>query len=580
MPSLAKPRAPSRLTLRAIAGGVLLMLASALSAQARSHDGVPEALQSALDEVTPTRCMTPAAERPGRGAGSRSACSDANDLRVRQALSRLYPLGRGALLWSEDGRPTVSAVAVLWQLKSADAYGLRSEDYARVPVREPGPLTGDDELHDRAEFDVHLSEAVLRFVADLHYGRVDPRQAGFELASARKTLDLAAVARRLASTTDVARVVESVEPQFYHYRLLEEALAHYRALASQPDLTRLPPLTHRLELGDAYCGAAALRRLLAAVGDLRAASASSSAQTLDEALVEALRRFQARHGLEADGVLGRATFAALTTPLAHRVRQIELTLERWRWLPTFDSPPIIVNIPEFRLFAFRSTADRKADILQMDVIVGQTFPKLRTPIFAADLRYVIFRPYWDVPSSITRREILPALRADPGYLAAQHFEIVSGASDAAQPLPATPGNLRALAEGRLRVRQRPGPDNALGLIKFVLPNPYDVYLHSTPAHRLFGESRRAFSHGCVRVSDPVALAEQVLRNARGHWTREAIEAAMNGSTTQRVSLVSPIHVFILYGTVLASESGDVLFFEDLYGEDRKLERLLGLAPAI
>ncbi len=580
MPSLARPRAPNLLTLRGLAGRVFLMLASVLCAQARSHDSVAEALQSALDEVTQTRCMTLAAERPGRGAGSQPACSDANDLRVRQALGRLYPRDRAALLWSGDGRPTDSAAAVLLQLRSADAYGLRREDYAQVPIREPRRFLGDGELHDRAEFDVHLSVAVLRFVADLHYGRVDPRQVGLELASARKTLDLAAVARRLASATDVVPVVESVEPQFYHYRLLEQALTHYRVLASRPDLTRLPPLTGRLELGDAYYGAAALRRLLAALGDLPAASASNSAQTLDGALVAALRRFQARHGLEADGVLGRATFAALTTPLGHRVRQIELTLERWRWLPSFDTPPIIVNIPEFRLFAFRSTVDRKADILQMDVIVGQTFPKLRTPVFAADLRYVIFRPYWDVPSSITRREILPALRADPGYLEAQHFEIVRGESDAAQPLPATPGNLRALAEGRLRVRQRPGPDNALGLIKFVLPNPYDVYLHSTPAHRLFGESRRAFSHGCVRVSDPVALAEQVLRNARGDWTREAIEAAMNGSTTQRVSLVSPIHVFILYGTVLATESGDVLFFEDLYGEDKKLERLLGLGPAI
>src|SRR6185312_7213549 len=208
----------------------------------------------------------------------------------------------------------------------------------------------------------------------------------------------------------------------------------------------------------------------------------------------------------------------LNVPYERRIRQIELTLERWRWLPEFTTPPIIVNIPQFRLFAFQSTRDLKAEILQMDVIVGRTFPKLRTPVFAADLKYVVFRPYWDIPYSITQKEMLPELRRKPDFWQKQHLELVDGPGDSAPVVPFSSHNLDLLAARKLRLRQQPGPDNALGLIKFMLPNPYNVYLHSTPAQRLFSQARRAFSHGCIRVSDPVALAIQVLRNAGDNWT--------------------------------------------------------------
>ena len=173
--------------------------------------------------------------------------------------------------------------------------------------------------------------------------------------------------------------------------------------------------------------------------------------------------------------------------------------------------------------------------------------------------------------------MLPKIEANSGYLASQHLEVVS-TSPGAVVLPATPASIAALAAGTARLRQQPGPDNALGLIKFDLPNYHDVYLHSTPAQQLFLRSRRAFSHGCIRVSDPVALAAYVLRDTPGDWTPARIEAAMRGTETRRVVLAKPIRVMILYGTVLAKEDGEVLFFEDLYGQDRRLERLLGLAP--
>jgi murein L,D-transpeptidase YcbB/YkuD len=193
------------------------------------------------------------------------------------------------------------------------------------------------------------------------------------------------------------------------------------------------------------------------------------------------------------------------------------------------------------------------------------------------MRYLVLRPYWDVPSSITRNEMLPKLRANPAYLAAEHLEIVNGKADSSPVVAPTPENIEALAEGRLRLRQQPGEDNALGLIKFMFPNTYNVYLHSTPAHQLFKETVRAFSHGCIRVSDPLALATLVLKDASGDWTSEKIDAAMHGSKTLRINLSQPIDVLILYGTALATEAGPTMFFEDIYGYDRKLERQLGLA---
>jgi L,D-transpeptidase YcbB len=494
---------------------------------------------------------------------------------LQTALRAVYARRNDAALWSKDGRPTPQATGLRDELGAADARGLDPSDYPS----EASPVGGGD-LDAWARRDVRLSAAVLRFLVDVHYGRVDPAKAGFRLYSPQPPLDLVATLEKLSVAGDVGTAIDGVEPQFYHYRLLERSLRQYRRLALlQADLPPLPRAPdHPVRSGESFAGVPGVRELLRLLGDLPAGEApADGSATLDPAVVGALKRFQSRHGLPVDGVIGGATYAALATPLTRRVQQIELTLERWRWLPAFETPPIIVNIPQFRLFAFRSTADLKADILQMDVIVGRTYPGMQTPVFAADLRHVIFRPYWDVPYSIARRELVPAIRHDPRYLSSQHLEIVAGGDGSGAPLPATAENLAAVAAGRLRLRQQPGPDNALGAIKFVLPNAYDVYLHATPAHRLFSESRRAFSHGCIRVSDPVALAVHVLRDTPGDWTPERVRTAMEATDTRRVDLARPIRVMILYGTALALESGETLFFEDIYGHDRRLEALLRAA---
>jgi murein L,D-transpeptidase YcbB/YkuD len=499
-----------------------------------------------------------------------------------ETVQAVYARAGRNLLWVSQGVPTPQALELVHILRSCDLLGLRPSDYSAdlIADRVDRLITTRSDA-DPASVDRLLAVAAVRFISHVHYGRIDPRTAGFELGASRNDLDIAGTVQAMASASSVAALVAAEEPHFYHYELLKSALARYRLLAADPTLTQLPGIGRRpLGNGDLYAGAPALRRLLASEADLPGSSAEAltSPPKLDADLTEALRRFQLRHGLSVDGRLNAATFAALTTPFGRRVRQIELTLERWRWLPPFTSPPIIVNIPEFRLFAFDSTADRAASILQMPVIVGQTNPSKRTPIFLANMKYVVFRPYWDVPSSITIHELLPKIRANPSYLAHEHLQMVRGAGDGAPIVPPSPASIAELAAGKLRLRQEPGEDNALGLIKFVFPNAHDVYLHSTPAHHLFAASRRAFSHGCIRVSDPEALALHVLRNAFQPWDAVRIDAAMHADLQKplRVELREPIRVMILYGTAMATEAGPVQFFDDIYGHDRRLEALLGL----
>ncbi len=522
-----------------------------------------------------------AAERstPEPAAATARAASPA----IRRALGALYPGDAPALLWSHSGAATPQARALLEALQSVSVYGLSAADYAGSGLAARlATLSASHQAPpaDWSRFDRELTSAALTLVQDLHFGRIDPRAAGFDMPPRAEGFDPAAVVAELAARSDTATVLSAVEPNYLHYRLLRQSLARYRELAAAPQLPALAPLPRRsVKPGEYYAGAVQLRARLAAVGDLSPQQAARTDPMLDDALVAGLKRFQYLHGLAEDGALGSSTLAVLGIPFAQRVRQIELTLERWRWVPPLRPPTLIVNIPEFRLFLIRSVVDDEADMLRMNVIVGRQFPQLHTPVFTADMTAVLFRPYWDIPPSIVRHELLAELRADPHYLEAHDMELVdSGAAESGATLMATPANLQALAAGRLRLRQRPGPDNALGLIKFVLPNGYDVYLHSTPAQRLFAEPRRAFSHGCIRVSDPVALAADVMRGTAGEWTPEKVRAAMNGDDTFRVTLAQPVHTLILYGTAVATEDGAVHFFDDLYGQDRRLEALLGLAP--
>jgi len=545
---------------------ILLVLAAFAGTPLRAADGVP----AEIAKVIPSADTLLGASTVAHGGG--------------QALQGAYFATGNTPLWIREGRATPQAAAVIHELQNADSYGLEAQDYrgneiaALLDVQaSPGVL--DDARW--ARYDVMLSAAALRLVADLHYGRVPPEAAGFKLREnrLRPPLDLAVVLKNLAGTPNATEVITSVEPPFYHYALLQDALNRLRKVLQQQDFSQLPTPPAGLKIGDGYTGAPALRRMLSMIGDLPGETGAPPTEAIfDAELSAAVRRYQLRHGLAGTGAVDKATFDELRTPPARRIRQITLTLERWRWLTPFETPPIIVNIPQFRLFAFRTTEDRAADILQMDVIVGRTYPQTQTPVFEGEMRYVILRPYWEVPYSITQHEMLAKIRADPRYMAAQHLEIAAGPDDSSPAVPVTPESLQALAAGQLRLRQQPGEDNALGLVKFMFPNSYNVYLHSTPAHALFKQPVRTFSHGCIRVSDPLALATLVLKDAPGDWTQDKIQAAMNGATSVRIDLKRPIDVLILYATALATEAGPIMFFDDIYGYDKKLEEQLGLKP--
>ena len=479
------------------------------------------------------------------------------------------------LLWTRDRSLTASASILLAEMRDAEKYGLRARDYGADVLAQRAaslaPTAGVDAL---AALDRDISSAVARFVTHLHSGRISPRAVGHDLDVPQGELDSAVAVRALAQSQAPLEVLADYEPAFHHYDLLRAALLHYRALAAGPQPAPLPASGRSsVKPGETYGGMALLRQRLVQIGDLEKSALGQSGDWLDAVTSMALVRFQVRHRLDADGALGRATLDALNVPLSKRVRQIEFALERSRWLPSrLASPPIIVNIPQFELFAFRTTEDREADILVMDVVVGKVFPQNNTPVFVSDMRQVVLRPYWDVPRSIVLGELLPKIKANPNWIASNDFEIVRGQGDDGAVVPQSAESVAALERNELRLRQKPGPRNALGNAKFLFPNRYNVYLHDTPSQGAFAQASRAASHGCVRVVDPPALARHVLRN-NPEWTDERIAAAMSADTGTRITLAQPIRVFLIYATALALEDGRVLFFEDIYHHDEKMEKV-------
>lgn len=529
--------------------------------------------------VMPLGIVAQPAIRLALETGAAAPLTPADWARWKPAVSALYEERGFAPLWFAGRSPSRAALALAEELRTAGKRGLSPEDYSAAAFSDGLRLAADSGASEAsgARLDVALSVTAARFAAELHSGRIDPRTLGFELDAPRPLLDVLPILRALAAAPGpdaITGVLDGLEPGWRRVTLLKEALARYRALAKEsPAVTMEKPARWDLAAGDAYAGAPELRRLLAALGDLpQGAEEPADPGVIDAAASAALAGFQRRHGLSPSGALDQRTFRALSVPLERRVRQIELALERFRWLPpSVDGPPIVVNIPQFRLFAFYTTEDREDAILRVDVIVGRTFARFNTPVFAADMTHVIFNPYWDVPRGILVNELLPQIRADPGWMHRNGYEVVG--SDGTLTQQASAETLAALAARTARLRQRPGQNNALGKVKFVFPNRHNVFLHDTPSVELFAATRRAFSHGCIRVADPVALAEYALRENPG-WTRARIVEAMKGAAPVRVDLEEPIRVFILYATALVAEDGTVYFFDDIYGHDARLESAL------
>ena len=365
-------------------------------------------------------------------------------------------------------------------------------------------------------------------------------------------------------------VAQSAAPPLPQYAELHQALARYRELAGNPAWQQKlpPPPGDKLIPGQPYAGVALLVRRLLLLGDLPAGTLPPS--RYEGAVVDGLKAFQERHGLALDGVIGKGTFEQLNVAPEARVRQLELALERLRLTPLPDAPrAIVVNVPEFRLRAYEIRDGRLEVKAAMNVIVGNA-RKTRTPLFDAEMQFVEFSPYWNVPPSIARGETLPKLRREPGYFDQQGFEFVG--SDGRPVGGFSEAHLDAVQRGQMRIRQRPGARNALGDIKFVFPNPDNIYLHHTPTPQLFKKDRRDFSHGCIRVEEPLELAKFVLAD-EPEWSEERIVQAMTKGRSATLRLREPFPVIIAYFTAVVRD-GRVHFFPDIYGHDKILEDAL------
>jgi murein L,D-transpeptidase YcbB/YkuD len=513
----------------------------------------------------------------GRDAGTRDAIASLTsgtgapawlEASERALVEGLYRRGDYEPLWVDGNR--VKRADALALLRTAPDDGLDPALYDVTGLEQRDAALPKSTAAERASFDVRLSASVLKYFRHLHAGRIDPRTLGFRLDVPTDDHDYGALLEAAIANGTLTQAVDALRPSPALYGALRAHLSHYRALAAGAPLPVPPKPVQPVRPGDEYTGALAVHRLLLALGDLHPEAPPPDSGRYGGGLVDGVMRFQARHGLTPDGVIGTETMKAMQTPVGWRLQQIALGLERLRWLPHADAGRLIlINIPMFRLWAWDSTPPAGPPQVATDVIVGRAI-RTETPVIVEELREVIFRPDWMVPRSILRHELLPEVLKDTGYLRTHDMEIVPAGGG--RPLPPTPENLARLAQGGVVLRQRPGPRNALGLVKFVFPNLEHVYLHDTPAKALFSRSRRDFSHGCVRVRDPIALAAWALEG-RPQWTRDRIGAALLGEATIRVAVSRRTRVVLFYTTAMASpEDGTLRFADDIYRHDPILVR--------
>jgi murein L,D-transpeptidase YcbB/YkuD len=489
-------------------------------------------------------------------------------------VAKLYETNGYSLLWVQDGRVRPQALAVIALLQNADAKGLDPEDYdgsrwqGRLLKLEQQPSE-----QDLASFDTALTVSAMRYIRAVYCGRVNPKEFKFQLDMGWVQLSLAEFLQtQVLNEGDPAAKIQKLEPPFLGYRKLLALLPVYEEYANRAEGEKLPTITKTVRPGQPYAGVVRLGRFLQVIGDIPAGvQLDPNATIYQGALIDGVKHYQDRHGETPTGNLDTRTINELNTPPAVRIRQIKLTLERWRWLPhSFPQPPVVVNLPEFRVRAMNPDG---TVAFYKNVIIGKAYGH-KSPIFEKEIQYVVFRPYWDVTPSIQRGEIVPHIQKDPNYIAKNHFEVVTPQGEVVTDNQVSPEVLEGIRSLHLMVRQKPGETNSLGLVKIIFPNPDNVYLHGTDAPGLFSQDIRDFSHGCIRVENPADLVAWVLRNNPG-WDLERVKATMNGEKNNlQVNLVTRIPVLIVYGTAAVNEENQIRFFDDIYGYDAELDKAL------
>ena len=380
--------------------------------------------------------------------------------------------------------------------------------------------------------EMQLTRQFVRYARRAYQGNIEIGNKHLDWFIPRKRLNIVAVLDSFLKNK------EPYEPVNAQYGLLKKFLLRYYDMQQHGGWPAINSTAKKFQLGDSMPAIASIKKRLFTTGDY---TLPDTSYLFTDSLKAAVQRFQKRYGLNEDGVIGGGTLKALNEPIEQRIRQILINMERMRWIPA--QPPgdfILVNIPQFRLLVF----EQGKPAFAMNIVVGKE--QHETVIFTGTIKYVVFSPYWNVPPSILKNEIAPAMRRDPAYLAKHNME--------------RNGN---------GVRQKPGPGNALGKVKFLFPNSYNIYLHDSPAKSLFGETKRTFSHGCIRVAEPEKLANWILRKQPA-WTAQRINTAMNANKEQYVTVTNPISVFIGYFTAYVDTNGQLNFRNDIYGHDKKL----------
>jgi len=481
-------------------------------------------------------------------------------------LRAFYTRRGEAPAWVDHRRPTERAAEALRALNTAPQHGFDPADYATPDLLalsqavEAIDKDAPDRLPRLAEFDVRLTAAMLAFGRDVAIGRSTPKTADGSWQARRTAPDYVATLVQ-AMDEDPINWVNAMRPKHSEYYALQKALDGLIGQKGKGGRPVVPAVA--MKTGVSGPDVAALRQRLIAGGHLKGdAAASPGADRFDAGVETAVKSFQNLHGLTTTGVVDKATVAAMNVPLETRIRVAALNLERWRWMPDDLGPSFfMVNIPQFLLVA----RENGKDVMDIRVVVGR--PGHNTPIFSDEMETVVLSPYWNIPDSIAEGETAPAVAKDPGYLAKQNIEVLRVSGDTVAMVNASsinwgdPAALKGLA-----FRQRPGASNALGHVKFLFPNSYNVYFHDTPADALFERRGRAFSHGCVRLEEPEKLAKYVLRDFP-EWDEARLFAAMQAGVEKHVKLKHTVPVHIVYFTAWVDDKGGLHFQPDIYGYD-------------
>ncbi len=496
------------------------------------------------------------------------------DEHVWEHVRAVYEARQHEPVWTVERGFSERAAILLGEVSRAAEDGLRPDRYPLDELERTLHAHrggGAPPVEAIVGVELLLMALLAAYGEDMLTGRVDPRRVDRSWHIDPNEVDVDSALVRLVRAADFGEALASLRPQDEDYAALRRELARYRQLSAKGGWERIET-DAVLRPGDTSEVVSALRARLRSQGFLGDRTAGHP-QLYDDEVAAAVYDFQRRHGIAADSIFGPETRRTMNVPAESRVRQIEGNLERWRWLPhALGARYLVVNVPAFRLHGYEGDEQ----VIEMNVIVGEEYTA--TPVFADSMSFLEFYPYWHIPMSIARRTILPQAARDPGYLSRNGYEIVRQWTNEARPIPVSSLSRAQLQPANFpyRLRQRPGPHNALGLVKFMFPNEFAIYLHDTPAGQLFDERVRTFSNGCIRVQDPVGLAEWVLR-PNGGWDSGRIRSAMQGPT-RRVDLAEKVPIYIVYLTSYVS-GGELIFRPDIYGRDNALMDALGEAPA-